>query len=41
MLSSQTPVGNALIGRRANKVFPVEVGEDQIIIEIVKSDVLA
>ena len=40
-LSSQTPVGNALIGRRAHEVFPVKVGEDQITIEIVKSDVLA
>jgi transcription elongation GreA/GreB family factor len=40
-LSSQTPVGNALLGKRANDVFPVEAGEDQITIEIVKSDVLA
>jgi transcription elongation GreA/GreB family factor len=40
-LSIGTPVGRALIGRHVNDVFPVEVGEDQIIIEIVASDVFA
>lgn len=41
MLSSGTPVGNALIGRHVNEMFPVEVGEDHIMIEIVKNDVFS
>jgi transcription elongation GreA/GreB family factor len=40
-LSSGTPVGNALIGRRVGEVVPVGVGEEQITIEVVNCAVLA
>ena len=39
-LSSGTPVGNALIGRRVSEVVPVKVGEEQLTISIVNCDVL-
>jgi transcription elongation GreA/GreB family factor len=40
-LSSGTPVGHALIGRHVGEVVPVEVGEEQITIEVVKCNALA
>jgi transcription elongation factor GreA len=40
-LSSGTPVGRALIGRRVGEVVSVDVGEEQIAIEIVNCTVLA
>jgi transcription elongation GreA/GreB family factor len=40
-LSIRTPVGSALIGRRVNEVIPVEVGEKQLMVEVVNCDVLA
>jgi transcription elongation GreA/GreB family factor len=39
-LSSQTPVGNALIGRRISETVSVGVGEEQITIEIMDVGVL-
>jgi len=40
-LSSQTPVGNALIGRRVGEVVSVGIGKKQILIEVVNCVVLA
>jgi len=40
-LSSQTPVGNALIGRRVGEVVSVGIDKKQILIEVVNCVVLA
>jgi transcription elongation GreA/GreB family factor len=40
-LSSGTPVGNTLIGRRIGETVSVDVGEEQITIEIVDVGVLS
>jgi transcription elongation GreA/GreB family factor len=39
-LSIGTPVGNALIGRHVREVIPVDIDDEQIMVEVVDCDVL-